>query len=139
MARRLFKDSPLSEPMTVRYQLDSNIYASVSYTITGSDNGLPPVQWQPIIWTIMVSCQLDSNTSTSLIQATAHHLFGDSPLSEPMMVCNQLDSSLKASVDYTITGSGIGPSPSSKYSIQENIYEGVKCSNGTQFVRPRFV
>ena len=51
----------------------------------------------------------------------------------------QLDSSLKASVDYTIIGSDIGPSPSSKYSVQENVYEGVKCSNGTQFVRPQFV
>ena len=66
-------------------------------------------------------------------------MFGDSPLYEPMMVCCQLDSSLKALVDYTITSSDIGPSPSSKYFIQENVYEGVKCSNGTKFVRPRFV
>ena len=63
----------------------------------------------------------------------AHHLFGDSPQSELMMVYCQLDSSLKASVDYTITGSDIGPSPSSKYSIQDNVYEGIKCSDGTQF------
>ena len=45
-------------------------------------------------------------------------------LSEPMVT--QLDSSLKASVDYTMVGSDIGPSPSSKYFIQENAYESVE-------------
>ena len=51
MARRLFRDSTLSEPMTVCYQLDSNIHASLSYTIIGSDNGPPPILGQPTIWT----------------------------------------------------------------------------------------
>ena len=27
------------------------LYASVNYAIIGSDNGLSPVWWQPIIWT----------------------------------------------------------------------------------------
>ena len=27
------------------------VYTSVNYTIIGSDNGLSPIRWQPIIWT----------------------------------------------------------------------------------------
>ena len=67
------------------------------------------------------------------------YLFSDNPVSEPTVVSCQLDSILKASVDYTMTGSDIGPSPSSKYFIQENVYESVKCNDGTEFDRPRFV
>ena len=70
---------------------------------------------------MMVSCQLDSNTSASINYTAIDS--GNGP----------------SSVDYTITGSDIGPSPSSKYFIQKNVYESVKCSNDTQFVRPRFV
>ena len=53
-----------------------------------------------------------------LVRATAHRLFSDSPLPEAIMVYYQLDSSLKAPVNHTITGSDNGPSPSSKYFIK---------------------
>ena len=72
-----------------------------------------------------------------MVQTTAHRLFSDNPLSEPMMVYCQLDSSLKVSVNFTITGSDNVRRP--KYLIQGNTYENVDCSNGTQFFRSQFV
>ena len=140
MARRLFRDNTLSGPMRVCYQLDSNMQASVSYTITGSDNGRPPAQWQPIIWTMMVSCQLSASINLYrhwfrqrpiICSATVHYL------KQFLMICCQLDYSKSISRlnHHWFRHWSVAQL---KKLIQKNVYESVKCSSGTQFVRPWF-